>query len=257
MMSIFDKKGSMAVEASILLPIVILGILTIAYIININSLTENVMSISADESRRVAINSYSDLGKGYSLIFPAELKKRLKEENSHCQDISVSDYRYLYSKEGQDNLISFKVDYSISTPLGMGSIGRVYLQETITTRAFVGKSKYENQEGYELMSKDEESCPVWIFPDSGTKYHGENCRYLKAAACKKGLTRDIRNRYKPCKLCGAKGISDGQWVYCFMNSGGAYHKKTCKTVDKYVVEVEKQVAIDKGYMPCSVCGGGG
>lgn len=252
----WNKTGSMAVEVSILLPLLIIGILSVAYIININSLTENVMSISADESRRVAINSYSKIGKGYSLMFPMEVEKRLKEENPQCSNMDVRDFKYLYSKKGMDNLISFNVDYSVMPKLGLNMTGEIHLQETITTRAFVGKDRYEASKGYEEMSKDEDAYMVWIFPVNGSKYHDKGCRYLKAAASRNSLTRDIKRKFKPCKLCDAERIGEGQAVYCFFNSGEVYHRKSCKTVDKYVIEVEKQVALDKGYAPCAVCGGG-
>ena len=48
----------------------------------------------------------------------------------------------------------------------------------------------------------------------------------------------------------------GSPVFCFQESGMAYHTADCRIVERYYVEIEKGKAEEQGYTPCSKCGGG-
>jgi hypothetical protein len=40
-----------------------------------------------------------------------------------------------------------------------------------------------------------------------------------------------------------------------VKSGKVFHKGSCTTVDRYVIAIEADEAIEKGYSPCYYCGG--
>ncbi|WP_312650349.1 TadE/TadG family type IV pilus assembly protein [Aminipila sp.] len=248
------KRGSIGVEAAIVLPLVILGILTISYLIKINSTNETVMSIAADEGRKLSIESYTSVGRIAAFKFTTKLDERV-EQNSNCTDVNTSNFRYLYSNLNIDKLISFDIDYKLDCKFPISFYEPILGKETITTRAFLGSNKYRKTKGFSTMEEMEESEQVWIFPRAGEKYHKKDCPYIKVAATQAILSKNIKKKYKPCSICNSNNIRTGSIVYCFFNNGKSYHRPNCSTVDRYVIEIEKSEAIKRGYMPCLKCGG--
>ncbi len=250
----YTKKGNIGIEATILLPFVILGILTIAFLIKVNCSNEVVISIASDEARKLSIETYTNIGKVVDVKFPLTLKHRLEEDTDY-ENIRVNKFRYLYFNGKIDNLISFNVQYKNNCNFPIDFYGQIQGNERITTRAFVGSDKYEKPKKFETMEEDEESEIVWIFPESGKRYHSKNCPYVRTAAIQTILTNSIKRKYKSCRICNSKNLSEGTIIYYFPNSGKVYHCANCNTVDKYIIEVEKSEAIRRGYTPCLKCGG--
>ncbi|MHC1722414.1 MAG: TadE/TadG family type IV pilus assembly protein [Aminipila sp.] len=248
------KRGSIGVEAAIVLPLIILGILTISYLIKINSTNETVMSMATDEVRKLSIESYTPVGRIAAFKFTTNLDKRI-EANSNCSMVNISNFKYLYSNLKIDRLISFDIDYKLDCNFPILFYGPIWGKETITTRAFLGSDKYKKTKGFSQMEEIQESELVWIFPIAGQKYHKKDCPYIKVAATQTILTKNINKKYKPCSICNAKNMRKGSVIYCFFNNGKSYHSPSCSTVDRYVIEIEKSEAIERGYMPCLKCGG--
>ena len=249
------RNGSLTLETAILLPLVIIAVLSLSFMLKINSANESVVHIATDEAGLLAIKSYTAIGKLSALDFQDRVEKRIIEENRVVFNVDVSNFRYLYKKHGINHLISFDVGYEMAPKLGMALSGDIFLKEHVLTRAFVGQDSYQNTEGFEPMQRDEESVKVWVFPRAGEKYHCKNCRYIQHYATRIVLNRQVMKNFKPCKLCNAKSLKKGESVYCFFKSGDVYHKGTCKAVEKYVTEMEKSEAEKRGFSPCSVCGG--
>ena len=106
------------------------------------------------------------------------------------------------------------------------------------------------------MERNDNADMVWVFPDEGTKYHEKSCSIVSSYPVQLILNEEIRKRYKACEICHADDASSGTQVYCFLEYGKTYHLISCPSVDKYVVSMEKQQAVDRGYTPCLKCGGG-
>lgn len=250
-----NKRGNIAIEAAIVLPMVILGILTLAYMIKINTLEESCSSIATDELRLISMQSYTDLGKIESVFFPKKLEARLKEYQPIGSDIEISDFKYLYKAGKKDNLISFKYEYGVSLNFPISFYDRVQGENYFIGRAFVGTNKYDTENGFTEMELTEESEPVFVFPVAGEKYHDGDCTYVKSSTRRALLSKGMKKKYKTCSLCNSEKLKEGCIILYFPKSGGAYHDAKCPTVDKYVVEIEKKEAIERGYRPCSKCGG--
>lgn len=250
------KKGSLGVEAAIFLPMLVLGILTIAYIIKINSMEEDMMSIAADESHLLAVKSYTELGRADAAVFPYRLETLINENNPEGTVTDITDFRYRYSKQNLDNLISFCMHSRSDINFPINFYGSIEGISSLTCRAFVGTKKYSTVKGFNIMEEEEKSERVWVFPAAGKRYHSENCTYVRTAAVKGVLNSGIKRKYHSCRLCGAEDISEGSIICYFPYSGQAYHKSTCSAVDKYVIEIEKKEAEKRGYTPCLKCGGG-
>lgn len=248
------KRGNLAVEAAIVLPLIILGILAVAYLIKINCTNETVMSIGVDEARKLSIESYTTVGKMAALTFTETLDQRV-QENTNCSNVDTNNFKYLYSCRKIDKLISFDINYKIDCNFPISFYNPIWGKETILTRAFSGTDKYKTVKGFSVMEEMEESETVWIFPVAGQKYHKKECPYIRVAATQTILTKSIKSKYKPCSICDSKSLRKGSVVYCFFNSGESYHRPNCSTVDRYVIEIEKNDAIKQGYSPCLKCGG--
>ncbi|QHI71064.1 hypothetical protein [Aminipila terrae] len=248
------KKGSIGVEAAIVLPLIILGILTISYLIKVNCTNETVMSIAADEARKLNIESYTLTGRMGAFDFTSKLNHRI-EENSDSSYVKTEDFKYLYFNGYMDNLISFHVAYKMNCNFPISFYGPVWGKETIVTRAFLGSNRYHSTKGFPVMEEEEESQLVWIFPVAGKKYHQKECPYIQVAATQTILTTQIKRKYKPCSICHSRKLGKGSVIYCFFNNGESYHCPDCSTVQRYVMEIEKSEAVKRGYTPCLKCGG--
>ena len=105
------------------------------------------------------------------------------------------------------------------------------------------------------FNKKEDSKEVYIFPESGRKYHNKSCQCLNPACEKVYITPAIKSRFKQCDICKKKGYKGNQAVFCFFHSGEVYHRGDCPSVDKYYEKIQKREAISRGYSACSICGG--
>ncbi|QIB69274.1 hypothetical protein Ami103574_08035 [Aminipila butyrica] len=248
------KKGNIGVETAILLPLVVLSILTIAYLIKVDCAGEAIISAAFDETRRLSIESYTGPGQLAAIGFPGRVEKRLRQETS-CKGISVERFRYLYGNGYMDKLISFQVEYEMDPHFPISFYDVFQGKERILARAFVGSSRYGLPGEFSQMEQQEDSEIVWIFPVAGKKYHQENCSYIKVAATETILNSSIKKRFKPCSICEAAELEKGNVIYCFYNQGQSYHRPSCPSVERYVREIEKSQAIQRGYTPCLKCGG--
>lgn len=249
------KKGNLSVEAAIILPLMIIGILTVGTLIKVHSINQDMMNIALDETRILAIEAYTSVGKVKSAGFPNQLITRITDENKAVSQVRMTDLKYLKSYGSLDKLICFNINYDIDLPFPIDLYGSLPENEVVVARAFVGSDQYSGTISAKEMETEEESELVWIFPNQGKKYHQKNCPYIAVAATQEMLKPEIRKKYQPCRICKPSELSNGSMVYCFKNSGYVYHRGSCYIVDRYVVEIEKSEAIKRHYSACLKCGG--
>ena len=108
----------------------------------------------------------------------------------------------------------------------------------------------------EELEADERSLMVWVFPRAGERYHKRECAVIAVFPSPHTLDSGIRSRYRPCSHCKPEGKENGSLVYCFPKAGEVYHQQYCSLVTRYVIEMEYEEAVEAGYTPCRVCGGG-
>ena len=249
-MSRSTKKGFLSVEASIFLPLFVIAVLTFGYLIKVAVAQESVMHTMTDEARRLGMHSYSVKA---APLFEAGLRSRILDENKDVDEARVDSFVYLFSHSGKDDLIGMRVSGNLRIRLPIVFRESVDISDTLLFRAFTGRELAPEELSFDDMEEDEESRMVWVFPTAGERYHEESCGYIKVAARQAVLNRSLAKSYKPCALCGAGELSAGAVVYCFPGSGEAYHKGSCFIVDRYVMSMEEEDAVKKGYTPCSKC----
>jgi len=244
------KKGFLSLEASIFVPIFVIAILTFGYLIKVAAAEESVMHTMADEARRLSMYSYNIKT---AFLFERDLKTRVLEENRDIDETRVETFGYLFSYAGKDDLIGIRVNSNLKIRLPIVFHDSVDVTNTIFFRAFSGREFIPEELCFDDMEEEEESRMVWVFPTAGERYHEEYCGYIKVAAKQGTLNQTIKKGYKPCALCSAGDMSVGSVIYYFPGSGEVYHRGSCFIVDRYVISLEMEDAIKKGYTPCSKC----
>ena len=79
--------------------------------------------------------------------------------------------------------------------------------------------------------------------------------FLTAASTSGVLNTTIKKKYKSCPLCGSGKAKKGSRIYYFPSAGEDYHLPGCSALQRNYIEIDKRDAIERGYTPCSKCGG--
>lgn len=240
-----NRRGSYLVEAAMIIPLFFIAFFTMISIIPKIAVYENITFSTVEEMRFECIKSAF---RENSTAMPLKTTGRVLRENPKLDYSFVTDYKYLYSENNMNNLISIqlKSGFDNKNPFGIGK--KIYFSETVTARAFTGAYYHGN-----TVTADDEF--VFVFPEWGETYHNGRCTYVKRSGKLEYLSGEIKKDYKPCKLCNASSAQLGSPVFCFAEYGEVYHMPDCSVVDRYYVEIRKTEAEAKGYRPCSKCGG--
>ena len=251
------RRGSIAVEATIILPLFIIGILTLGYLIKFTMAGEGVFHALADETSKFTSQTASVLG-----ISAYEKDVKVRVENESYGDVAAADVFGLYhipfvGKNGKMYTSLVGVSVTWDTPIRLPRLLRDELggQTTILARAFVGGTNAGNELPFSEMEKDDNGLTVWVFPRAGERYHEEFCEYIKNNPQERLLDKKVRNKYNACKLCLAQAAHEGDLVYCFPTTGRVFHTGECYLVERYVIEISEEDAKNQGYTACSKCGG--
>lgn len=246
------ERGAMTLEAVLFLPVFILAVMTLVGFIRMIGVHEKVTHAALDETNRLIAEAYA---VKTPVGFAGRIEGRIKDENPKIREVTVSKFGYLYRDLYGSGIISFQLNGKAEMHMPL-DFGQTYeMENRFKCRGFIGKQNRTAVLSFDEMEREGNSEIVWIFPMSGKRYHGEACIYVKNNPRQQVLNQRIRRQYEPCKLCKPEGLMNGVFVYCFPKTGEVYHKADCKVIDKYTVEIEREHAVEKGYTPCSKCGG--
>lgn len=249
--NILNDKGSYLVEASIIIPIVLVAVMTVAAMCKVYSVSEKIVFKGVDEGRLSMINSYII---DNDITLSARLRERLKDEK-HISAVTVTGFKSGFAKDREDSLISYNVDYRVQSSLPLPMIREITRNKDFLCRKFIGAKVNKNPFSFERMDEDEEGITVSIFPYDGERYHRKTCTYVDPKPLIIALSDEIKNNYKSCENCNSNKCNNGENIYVFPQYGTAYHRKNCWTVRKNVSCITLASARDKGYLACSKCGG--
>lgn len=245
-----NKKGSYIVESTISLPIFMIAVIVMSSILLMYSCIEDANFIAATEMRRAAAES---IYVNTTPLLPIRISNRIYEHDQ-VKDIDTKDFRFKQAFLGNDEMIAIKLKMEMKTNNPLDLASKADYDVALVSRAYVGKTRNErNMSAAELMNKNAEA--VFIFPQSGEKYHNKGCGVLHAAYQATVLNSSLRSKYSSCPLCHSKTAKIGDRVYYFPNDGEDYHLAGCPSLERNYIEIEKQVAIERGYTPCKKCGG--
>lgn len=238
------RRGSYIVEASIVIPLFIIAVMTLIGILPIIRSCESI-TYSACEELRLEMAKAAFRSNPAALPVAAEYRMR-KEDPEHAS-VWITGYRYLYNANQTEDLIGLKIRTSYQKGNVLGIYGNVRFRLHIIGRAYTGAYYHGGETG-----AGEET--VYIFPNRGYSYHNAGCTFVRNGARQVYLTDDIRRHYRTCPNCRAKDAGIGAPVFLF-HYGEAYHTAECSAVEHICRQVKRSEAIRDGYTPCSKCGG--
>jgi hypothetical protein len=257
--AISKKRGSLAVETAIFLPLFIIGVLTLGWLIRMTAISENVFHSLADETGLLAAEAKTPIGLP---TYKSGLLDRIKTENGrdiNNPKVTRISYRVPYvdvnSGKAHTNLISSSVSYETPILLPHFFADKLALSDSVICRAFVGTDNRTDVFPFDDMEDGGKGNMVWVFPRAGERYHGESCAVIKNNPREVILSSQVRRQYSACQLCKPGSVSDGNLVYVFPAAGGVYHLGSCYIVERYVIEISEEDAKNEGYSVCKRCGG--
>ena len=243
-----DKKGSMIVEASIVLPVSIIAVITMCWLVKACFLETAVFSTVTDQIHHASVSMTGSIG------IQSGMKSALEESGIDSDPYIQTSMGGNYTAEGVSGfeLMSYRYNSRIQIPLPF--VEEINLENQVFYRMWNGFSKGGNPFSFSSMESEGSGTPVIIFPRTGGRYHTTSCRYANAYPTEVELTATIRKKYDRCRLCTEGNEADGQTVYIF-RYGGSYHEGDCSSVKKFTMTMDLEDATKKGYTACSICGG--
>ena len=247
-----SMKGYYTVEAAMLLPLVLLMILALGYITKAEGNWENAFHCAMDESIRTS-SMACDGVSAYTAVY--RIPRRIRADVEGLSDVNIRGFRSGFADGTADELTAYTLQATdrLRLPADLGHLFR--FSADVKYRAFVGTRSEGEPLGTEGLEEGLPEDPVWIFPLSGEKYHTKTCTYVRACVHSMILNAAVRSQFKPCSSCRSDELPAGSIVYCFEGTDTAYHRGTCRTIHRHTMVIDRTEAIDKGYTPCSKCGG--
>ena len=246
-----NRRGSYIIEAAIVLPVFLIAVIVMSSVILMYACIENCNFMTAAEMRKCAAEAiYTDT----YMLMPYRLKKEIEKTHTQVDSTRVTDFGYRECRWGQDERSALTIDMGRRTKNPLGIRAKADFDLSLVTRAYVGKIR-NNPPMSEAEMSGADSEPVFIFPKRGERYHSEGCGFLTAASTSGVLNTTIKKKYKSCPLCGSGKAKKGSRIYYFPSAGEDYHLPGCSALQRNYIEIDKRDAIERGYTPCSKCGG--
>lgn len=244
--SIFPSfRGGMTPEASLVVPIFILFLMSILMSVEMVRLRSDV---SGALHQGVSVTSVS-LSEPKGILTSREYMCL-----PHCRNpVLRGEVRFESESNSEfDGMIRHKAEFVMKPFIGLFGIGDIDGFESITGHSFSGYTGNEEAGGFYQTQE-------YVFVTlSGTKYHrNADCIYLRVRPEAvnydelSGLRNNNGHKYYPCERCHP--ISTG--VVLITPEGTVYHSKAdCPSLKRTLRVISLSEAVENGYLPCSGCG---
>ncbi len=233
------KRGSLTVEASLVLPIFLLAMLQLIYLDKLLLYEEKVQwaltCVGREYSVDKALNKKTKVPD--SVYLATKMSGCLKGSG-----LQVSMLRSRYDEE--EETLHMVADYRVQ--------GFWFRQRSVS-RAFTGVETRGKREEKDL------SRVVYV-TKTGRVYHQTlSCTYLKLSISqvKYGDLEHLRSegggKYYPCESCGKEGGNLANEDVFICNYGNRYHRfRGCKKIKRSIEEITLSEVGSR--LPCSKCG---
>lgn len=239
------RKGSLTVEASLVLPLFMTGLLTLVSSLYMCLLTQKIQASLLQTAQHLAVTmaegdepSLADV-RDYLTKDLTDADLRFIENGADGLDLSGSDI-----DDGE--YISLDVSCSFVPLTDALGIIRVPFSRRCLTHVWNGY-------GRGMFADDEY---VYITEDSEVYHLDRNCSHLRLTVQKtyasevQSLRNNSGSRYRPCGICHAKLSDESLFI---TPEGDRYHNSiTCSGLKRTVRAIRKSEAA--GRRPCSRCG---
>lgn len=250
-------RASLSVEASLVLPLFLLYMMTLLYSLEIVRFQSDVWEALHQEVIRTGFTAYEACYGELTAVSDEEIKYNIVQYLGKqflpylCVDGNAKGIEISVERDfaGKDNC-RLAATYEIKPLIRSLPIGKVSVTDSVLMHGFTGY-----QEDGEWNGKENAGVSVYITA-SGERYHfSENCTYLrvKLQAVSREAVSVLRNadggKYYACEVCGKE---ERDTVY-LAKWGDCYHCRTdCEAIKRTVFtvplsQVGKRTA-------CSKCG---
>ena len=245
--SAFASRGSLTLEAAIVVPFFFFAMLCLAYLLEIMAIQTTVRNALYSSGREVAKEAYVG-----TIVTSHELERKVTE-NIGADRLERS---VISGGLGCDNtrcnwstgIMDLSVRYQVKLPFLVLRIASVTMEETLRVKGWTGDVS--------TIGGDWKSNTVYV-TDTGVVYHQDKaCTYLDMSvqAVSKESLEELRNesggRYHPCESCG-KNDAEEETVY-ITAYGTRYHTSLgCKKIQRNIYAISLDEAYGLG--GCSKC----
>ena len=236
--SAFTSKGSLTLEAAIVVPIFFFAILCLVYLLEMMAIQTTVRNELYNAGKEAARQAYTG-----AIISSSELE-RLIIENAGIEEIDCSATEI----NRITGVMELSVKYKVKVPILIFRITPITCEE---------KLKVKGWTGYVSTAKDMKGQDMVYITETGIVYHRDaTCTYLDMSihSVREKELEQLRNhsggKYYACEECEADtGDSDIRYITDY---GTRYHKSLgCKKIHRNIYAVSIEEAFGLG--GCSKC----
>lgn len=248
--SSFISKGSITLEASLVVPIFFFAILCLSFLLEMMTLQTTVHHALCSVGKEVAEELYTS-----PIISPEEIKQRVIQQigmerleksmvNGGAEGIDCSKSH----SELLSGIVELTACYEFRIPILMFDVPVVSCEETVRVKGWTGYASGGLSDG--------EQDVVYV-TDYGLVYHRDmSCTYLEmsiravASESVDGLRNQSGGKYYPCSSCSKDLSLTGTWYVT--DYGDRYHGSLdCKKIKRNIYAVPLAEAYGLG--GCSKC----
>ena len=241
------KKGSMTVEASLVLPIFMLAMVLILYMGMLIKCQDEVQGALTRVAREASAEYGATQNKALENIAYYQTKLAIYLE------ASVFKFSLLDSKLWNENEeIDLIITYRAKLPFRILGIKTPWFRQRVRTRAFVGVDTRDK--------KEEKATREVYVTETGHVYHfKKTCTYLTLSISQlqfgdvEGLRNESGGKYKPCEKCCKDVKTNAEKKIYITNYGDRYHvNRGCSGIQR---SIQKITLAEVGKRTlCSKCG---
>lgn len=258
-----NTRGSITVEAAIVMPLFVFFVLTITYLTGLYRVESIVGGALNESSMRIASNAYGvetisgDVaGKAVEGLIgtvstQSILKSKVGEEFIDHSGIKngMSGLICITDSFSNSDKITSNAAYVYDVPFNVFSLNSFVVKQSVTSRKWTG---------FDILEELTDEEIVYV-TKNGTVYHrSPNCTHIKldirTVTSKDigSLRNDSGNKYYPCSVC-SKWKKENLDMY-ITGSGSCYHSSlNCSGLKRSVKAVSKSKV--SGLSACQRCGG--
>ena len=248
--SAFTSKGSLTLEAAIVVPIFFFVMLSLAYLLEMMAIQTTIRNALYSAGKEAARQAYAG-----TILTSGELEQRIVEnvgierlERSMIaggiSGIDCSETKRNWST----GVMNLNVQYQVEIPILMFRITPVTCEETIRIKGWTG---------YVPALDDEEKKDTVYVTETGIVYHRDaDCTYLDMSIRSVHIEKleELRNqsggKYYACEACGNDRVSTE--MRYITDYGTRYHTSLeCKKIKRNVYAISMDEAYGLG--GCSKC----
>lgn len=263
-----SKKGSITVEAALVLPIFLFAISAFLYFFQIILIQEKLQLALSEVAKEMSQFAYIHQKKDqrHNLIGMAGAKAALlryldvEEINNSCIEGGYGGISFLNSSilEGE-NIIDIVIQYKVRPRVPLLRFQSYQIMQRVKTKGFVGTRTGKEKEGGTGKEEDrgEENETVYV-AETGQVYHkNRNCTHIKLSiiTTKYQDVINMRNsyggKYKKCALCSREGTGE---IFVALEGDRYHYSMVCSGLKRTIRAVSIKDAVD--LLPCSRCAGG-